>query len=253
MSATASKLNLRPQEKRLLAFVLIVVFIVLNIWLVWPRFGDWTLFKTRQEQAQKNYLRYQQKIAQTPALKVRLRELESAGSSVLPEEQELNLLRTVDGYAQSARLNVIQSIPRTRDSSSNITNKFFEEQSVTMHATSGNEELIDFLVSLTSTNSLIRVKDLNLKLADASGMRLDANMTLVASYQRKPPAKSQPVITATAPASATKPATAPAGTKTVTRTNRPPTSPSATNAPARSALKSPAPATRTTNAPGRKP
>jgi hypothetical protein len=256
MSAPASKLNLRPQEKRLLAFVGIVVFIVLNIWLVWPHFGDWTLIKARQERAQKTYQSYQREITKTSGYRVRLRELESAGSSVLPEEQALDLVRTIDGYAQSARLNVIQTIPRARDSAGGPTNRFFEEQSVTLHATSGNEELVNFLVSLTSTNSLIRVKDLSVKLADASGTRLDANMTLIASYQRKTPAKGQPATPATIPSPADASKTAPPkGTtaKTTTRTNRPPASMTATNAAAKGPSKAPPPASRITNAPARKP
>jgi hypothetical protein len=254
MSAPASKLNLRPQEKRLLAFVAIVVFIVLNIWLVWPHFGDWTLIKARQERAQKTYLMYQREITKTSAYRVRLRELENAGSSVLPEEQSLDLARTIDGYAQSARLNVIQSIPRARDSAGGPTNRFFEEQSVTLHATAGNEELINFLVSLTSTNSLIRVKDLSVKLADASGTRLDANMTLIASYQRKAPAKGQPATPANAaPAPAPAAKTAPPTSKTNTRTNRPPTSMTATNASAKGPSKALSPVPRITNAPARKP
>ena len=100
---------------------------------------------------------------------MKLRELESAGSSVVPDEQELDLVRTVDNQARMNRLYVMQSDPRPKQSMSTQTNRFFEEQYVTLHATSDNEELVNFLVSLTTTNSLIRVKDLALKTADASG------------------------------------------------------------------------------------
>ncbi len=111
MSAS-SKLNLRPQERRLIAFVAIVLFVVLNIWLVWPHFGDWGKLKMRQFRAMKTFETYRAEIAKVPGYKVKLRELESAGSSVVPEEQELDLVRTVDNQARLNRLTVITSEPR---------------------------------------------------------------------------------------------------------------------------------------------
>ena len=42
------KLNLRPNERRLVIIVLIVVFIILNFIFVWPRFGDWGKIKARR-------------------------------------------------------------------------------------------------------------------------------------------------------------------------------------------------------------
>ena len=44
-------MNLRPQERRLVVFVGIVFFVVLNIWLVWPHFGDWTKVSMDRERA----------------------------------------------------------------------------------------------------------------------------------------------------------------------------------------------------------
>ena len=169
---------------------------------------------------------------------MKLRELESAGSTVIPEEQELDLVRTVDNQARVAGITPLQLDPRPKSSSTTATNAFFEEQYVTLHATSDNEQLVKFLTNLTSTNSLIRVKDLSLKVADASQTRLDAQITLVASYQRRTPAKLTPSSPSTpAPATkttnvakATNAAKVTSATKTtnaspiraLTRTNRPP-------------------------------
>jgi len=58
--------------------------------------------------------------------------------------------------------------------------------------------LVNFLVSLTSTNSMIRVKDLSVK-PDPASTRLDGHMTLVASYQRSPAVRTPPAATATTP------------------------------------------------------
>jgi hypothetical protein len=236
MSAPATKLNLRPQERRLIAFVAIVVFIVLNIWLVWPHFGDWARIQDKRKRAEKTLAMYSAEKAKTKAYQARLRELESAGSSVIPDEQELDLVRTTDNQARKNGMFVIQLDPRPRTSMTGQTNRFFEEQYVTLHATSDNDELIKFLVSLTSTNSLIRVKDLSLKTADVGTTKLDSTMMLVASYQRRAPSKTA------APASTTMSATTNLAAapkvlpnRTLSRTNKTGASmtmPHATNKPA---------------------
>ena len=193
MSSALAKLNLRPQERRLVVFVAIVVFVVLNIWFVWPHFGDWTTINIKQERAERTLRNYETEIQKTKGYQVKLRELESAGSSVVPEEQELDLVRVVDTQARINGLYLIALDTHAKQSTTE-TNRFFEEQYVTLHATSDNEQLINFLISLTSTNSLIRVKDMTLKPADMAATRLDEQLTLVASYQRKTPAKSQPQL-----------------------------------------------------------
>lgn len=186
MSTAAPRFKLRPQERRLIAFVGIVLFVVLNIWLVWPHFDDWGALKMQQMRANRTNAMYRAEIAKVASYHVKLRELEKAGSSVVPEEQELDLVRIVDNQARLNRLTVMSSDPRPRLGS--LTNQFFEEQYQTLHVTSGTEELVNFLVSLTSTNSLIRVKDLTIK-PDHGAMRLDGQMTLVASYQRNAPVR----------------------------------------------------------------
>lgn len=190
MNKLLNKLNLRPQERRLVVIVAIVLFVVLNLWLVWPHFGDWGMTEMKRNRSQKTWDMYTSEISRMRAYQFKLRELESAGgSSVVPEEQELDLVRIVDNQARSNRLNVILAAPSRVNTAQ--TNQFFEEQYQTLHVTSDNDELVNFLVSLTSTNSMIRVKDLNLKVSDTAGTRLDAQMTLVASYQRRTPTRAR--------------------------------------------------------------
>ncbi len=218
MSAAASKLNLRPQERRLIVLVAIVLFVVLNVWLVWPLFGDWGRYQMNQLRARRTLDTYRSEIAKVSGYRVKLRELENAGPSVVLDEQELDLVRTVQNQATINRLYVITSDPRPRVSANSQTNRFFEEQYQNLHVTAGNEELINFLVSLTSTNSLIRVKDLSVK-PDTSGTKLDSQMTLVASYQRTTPAKVSPTSSPRpSDLASAKPAIPP--TRVVTSTNK---------------------------------
>jgi Tfp pilus assembly protein PilO len=190
MSAAAGKLNLRPQERRLAAAIGLGLFVVINVVWVWPHFGDWNQLQNRQDSAQRKYDMYRREIGRTNSYMVKLRELEHMGSIVVPEEQELDLVRRIDTDARAKGLYVMNLSPR--QSGTTQTNSFFEEQDVQMHATSDGEQLVNFLIGLTSSNSLIRVKDMMLKPADPTVTKLDEAITLVASYQRKAPAKNQP-------------------------------------------------------------
>ena len=189
MSSFLSKLNLRPQERRLLVFVATVVFIVLNIWLVWPRFNDWRQVKADHEKSMIELRRYQKEVAQIPRYETKLRELENVGSNVIPEEQELDLVRTVQNQTRLSGVIVTSQDARPKTSTTK-TNQFFEEQTLSMSIESRNEELVNFLVNLASTNSLIRVQELGLRPDNpANPMKLMGRVTLVASYQKNPPIK----------------------------------------------------------------
>lgn len=209
MSSLLDQLNLRPQERRLVVAVAAVVFIILNVWLVWPHFDDWRRVIAERDRAERTAIAYKKEIEKIPEYEAQLRELESDETYVIPQEQELNLALAVQNLSRVAGLHVPVSTPRP-NLNKGKTNQFFEEQALEIQISSGNEELIQFLVSLASTNSLIRVQNLNLK-PGAGGTRLDGRMTLVASYQKKPPLTSTTTTpgTNTAPAGKTPPAAKP--------------------------------------------
>src|SRR5208282_4286945 len=83
------------------------------------------------------------------------------------------------------------------------TNEFFVEQVQNISVTATDEQLVDFLYKLGSGASMIRVRDLDLQ-PDGAHTRLNANIQLVASYQKNPAAPSR--------------AAAPADPKLITKT-----------------------------------
>lgn len=185
MSGLLDKLNLRPQERRLVVFVAVVTFVVLNIWLVWPHFKDWRITSVELEKVQETLRKYQAETARIGDYQARLRELEGSGPNVIPEEQDLDLVRNVQSQTLASGIKVTRSDPRPKTSNSR-TNEFFEEQTVTLRFEAANEELVKFLVNLASTNSLIRVQDLDVRTA-SNKSKLSGGLTLVASYQKNKP------------------------------------------------------------------
>ena len=65
------------------------------------------------------------------------------------------------------------------------TNEFFVEQVQNISVTATDEQLVNFLYKLGSGASMIRVRDLELQ-PDNAHQHLNANIRLVASYQKKP-------------------------------------------------------------------
>jgi type II secretory pathway component PulM len=63
MTKFLDKLNLRPGERRLVVVVAIVVFLVLNVWLVWPSFGEWGRTEQRITDARKKVRQFQNELA----------------------------------------------------------------------------------------------------------------------------------------------------------------------------------------------
>ena len=204
MSSSAAKSSLSPQERRLVAGIGLVVFVVLNFVFVWPHFGDRRKVQEERDSAERKLARYQAEVKNIPKYQVKLTELENQGQLVVPEDQELYLANTIEAQARANRLTITQNQPRSRTPNTQ-TNQFFEEQAVQISVSTGTEELVNFLMSLTSPNSLIRVKDMDLRPDPPQApIRLQGTITLVASYQKKPPAKPATVATKS-PAPASKP------------------------------------------------
>jgi Tfp pilus assembly protein PilO len=173
--------HLRPMERRLAVGVLVVVIVVLNALLIWPHFSDWGKLRGRLDDARRKLKLFQTTVAQMPNFKAQLKNFESQGeSSVAPEDQTLNFMRVIQTQAAESGVGIGSTSRQMTH-----TNEFFVEQVQNISVTATDEQLVDFLFKLGSGASMIRVRDLELQ-PDGSRTRLNANIRLVASYQKNP-------------------------------------------------------------------
>jgi Tfp pilus assembly protein PilO len=175
--------QLRPLERRLAVGVLVVFILVLNWVFIWPHFSDWNDLHRRLEDAQQKLKLYQTIISQTSNYEAQVKGFESQGEFVAPEDQSINFLRTIQSQALASGVGMSSmSRPMTR-----TNDAFFVEQIQNINVTATDEQLVDFLYKLGSDVSMIRVRDLELQ-PDPPHEKLNANIRLVASYQRNAPA-----------------------------------------------------------------
>lgn len=208
MNQFLNKLNLSSVERRLVVGSGYVVFIVINLWFIWPHFGDWNITKIELQKARETLERFQKEtdVAHVADLKAKLAKLEGQGSPVAPNEQSLDLIRSIQNQAMASGVSIQSSKPA--NVSSNVkTNEFFDEKGQNLHIVTGEKELVDFLVSLSSANSMIRALSMTLRPEPSpTPTKLQGEITLVASYQRNRP-KPAPVpapVPVQAPKSAVK-------------------------------------------------
>jgi len=225
------RMNLRPSEKRLVVGVALVMFVVLNWAVVVPHFSDWGKVQFRMNKARRTLAAFQAEVRQMPVYQARVRELGSEHSNIPIQEQQLHFANTRESVASQAGVTINNA------SRVNIrTNQFFLELSQSINLLCKEPELVTFLHSLGSGNSMIRVRDLSLR-PDAQRFNLNAGVKLAASYQKRPLAR------ATAPGVTT------TGTPARARTNAPPTAGSVAAAAPKSAMPTAAPAPKTLNKP----
>ena len=178
--------QLRPMERRLVVGVAVLLVLVLNAVFIWPHFSDWGNLRGRLNEAHRKLKLFQAGVAQIPALQADVKKFESAGEFVAPEDQGINFMRTIQ--AQSAQSGV--AIVNTSRQLTHTTDAFFIEQVENINVLATEEQLVDFLYKLGSGASMIRVRDLELQ-PDPPRQRLNANIRLVASYQKSPPSAAK--------------------------------------------------------------
>lgn len=200
-------------ERRFIVLAIVVGFVVVNLWFVFPRFNDWGQVRNRHETALATRAKYEKEIAQTATYSSQISKLESEGVSVPLEDQSLNILTTINTQGVQSGVSILNNNPQPER-----TNQFFLERAQGLTIQSGEAQLVDFLYKLGDGNSLIRVRALSLR-PDAPRQTLSGNLTLIASYQKKPSTRSAPAPAPAAAVKTNKPP-APAATKTVTPTKK---------------------------------
>jgi hypothetical protein len=246
MNSFFDKLNLRPQERRLVVIVGIVVFVVLNFVFVFPNFGAFGRIQQRTMDAGKKLDLYNSEIGRQSTYQREINTLRTQGASVATEDQVLTLADNVNSHAALSGVTIAAMTPMQRGSTTGKTNAFFEEQSVVVSVNTGEKELVDFLYRLADKDLLIRARSMEIS-PDVPRMRLQGRITLVKSFQRKPPGKQALTGSASAPA---RPSTS--APTTAARSNTP-AAPPATNAPLTPSKPTSAVPARTTNVPARMP
>ena len=193
--------NLTSLERRFVIGVAVVVFIVLNLIFVRPRFQDWGKVKSRIANATKKLEGYRSEIAAGTNLQKELNQLKNEGLSIPQDEQSAEFIRTI----QNAAIQTGVQIQSSRNSISRTNDQFFFEQSQSITLIAREENLVNFLYQLSGNNALITARDLFLR-PDPPRQQLNANLKLVASYQKKSPAKPGPpgATPAATPASSTR-------------------------------------------------
>ena len=188
MASVFDKLGLRPQEQRFVVLTVTIIVIVVSVLFIFPRFKDWGRLQGAKAAARATLQTNQKEIARVPEYRSQLQKLELAGSAVLKAEQALDLTRTVQNKAQEMGV-AITGIRPAAQAGAGSTNQFFDEQLVSVDVSCLDQELVNFLVGLGSGDSMIRVRDMDLR-PDPPHYRLLGKITLVASYQKTAKAAS---------------------------------------------------------------
>ncbi len=197
LSAQFSRLS--SAERWFIILVIIVVFAVVNFVFIFPHFGEFGRLSRRIGDAQAKQQRYEDAIAQTVTLSNQVAKLEGAGAAVPQEDQVNNFLTAIQNQAVQSGVTIVANTPQPQR-----TNQFFLERIQSLRTQSNEEQLVDFLYSLGAGNSMIRVRALSVQ-PDPPHYALNASATLIASFQKKPLARSLPAPAAKPAASASAP------------------------------------------------
>jgi Tfp pilus assembly protein PilO len=174
------KMNLRPQERRLVVIVGLVIFVLLNMWFVWPFFNDWGTTREAIAKNRDTLERYKREISQKPKYEALQRELEATGSQMLQSENDLQ--RIIQTQIAASAIQVVRGpVPI---STTGKTNQFYQEIGVSLEFTSGGREIVDFLVGVAAQNAMIRVREMRLS-PEPSQQRLRGTLVFVGNFQQK--------------------------------------------------------------------
>src|SRR5712672_1040497 len=186
--------SLRPMEKRLVVGVGTMVVILLNLWFVVPHFSDLPKVQDRKNKAEYVKKKFEEEIARKSIYVEGIEKLQRGGQDVPADDRMYDFQNKIQSEAVSTGVQ-IRNQPKPRSQ----TNTFFIEQIQSLNLDAKEQQLVDFLFGLGNGPS-IRVRGLTLH-ADPSHTLLQAGVTLVASYQKKPSARGAAASQPAAPKS----------------------------------------------------
>ena len=222
--------QLKPGERRWVAGIGLVVFIVINWIFVRPHFSDWARADARMKKAHDLIDLYNAELKHKPVYEAKMKVLQSDGGSVVEaDDQAIDLVRFYNSRANSNNVQVINnSRPMTR-----TDDPFFVDHEMQLSVQGRESQIVNFLYSLGAGKSVVRVRSISLH-PDSSHQQINANISIIASYAKTAPAR--PAGSASAPAakteaSAPKPAALAQTNKPAAQTNKPPAIVTHKNAP----------------------
>ena len=174
--------QLKPQERRWVIIIGVVVFVVLNYFMVFPRFKEWKLNAARIQDAQKRMSQYTSEINRMASYQKILNNFDPADTGVLPEDQAYNFEAFFRDRARDCGVQIQSVNPRKPE-----TNDFFVKRQTAIEVVSKEVNLLHFLFSLGSSSSQMRVRSMSLHPVEPNRYQLRATITIVADYLRKSP------------------------------------------------------------------
>lgn len=190
MNKVFDSLNLSPQERRVVFGAIVVVFVVLNFWLVMPHFSDWKTIQAQRIDAEATLAKHEAQVAQKPKLVEKIDKLDQMGPGIQLStgDSSSQLEKTITALT---RVNSIILRNRSARQMSRGTNDYFEERSMTLDFDADTQQLVGFLHSLGDSNTMVRVTDLTVR-PNQQLSKLTVGMTVVASFQKDSPSTSTP-------------------------------------------------------------
>jgi hypothetical protein len=177
--------SLRPMEKRLVVVVGVVLLFVLNGVFIVPHFSDLGLVAQRHMKAQQSLAKYNAEIAQRSFYQSNVDRLLGKGQQDIQPEDQANAFRDVV-YSQATRSGAaVNSVSKLLTHTNNV---FFLKLSQVVSVECNEQQLVNFLYNLGNDKSQTRVRDLTMR-PDPQRYKLNANVTLEASYEKAAPAK----------------------------------------------------------------
>lgn len=188
MNAFLDRYDLSPFERRLAVFLVVAFFLVFNMILVWPRFGEWGEIQEKNEKANQSLQSYQKQLDKRSDLEKRLAELKRLGSDVLPDERGSQLVELIQQKARQSNMNNIniqpsRARPSPRGRMPESKERFFEQKFYSLNAEADTKDVVDFLLAIANEDLVVRVH--NLELTPRNHL-LRCKMLLVANYQLQP-------------------------------------------------------------------